>query len=316
MSHIQVAVSIFAKNIDAQRAASCASGGPGYCYCDLLSSGISLECNGYYSPENIMSEIEFHKPQGPIVSLTISNIGYVFNYVPDDFLVGNQIPSVSFQCSHGFAVNQGILTFSANAFRDGSGTCGLAGNLTIQDCNIRQFDTATLTNCNQLQKLAFMDSHVDKIINIPSLDSLKNFTVYSPRQWFYATQKGLSQMSLAPGALLPLLSYLDLSGNSLNDDSIEFVSQLTVIEELHLEGNNFTVVPELTDSFHLHTVSMTLNSTETLISVLLPNPRAQLRSLRATFDSKSQAIHDVISLEGRPNKMCVMCSCPCCLHKL
>ncbi len=285
--------------------ASCASGGPGYCNCFLESNGISLECRGdSYSPEEIRSNLEFYKPYGPIVSLLIYNIDqYKFNYVPDNFLAGNQIPSVDFYCSHSHSVNGGLLIFSSNAFTDGSGVCGLTSNVTFRDCNLRQFDTSTLTNCNQLKNLAFMDSHVDKIIDIPKLESLKNFTVYSPTTWSYATQKGLSQMSLAPGASLPLLSYLDLSGNSLGDDSIQFVSQLTVVEEIHLEGNNFTIVPNLTNLFYLHTVSITLTSsaTETLISIFLPNPRTQLRSLRATFDSfKYQTVHNVASLEGKP----------------
>jgi hypothetical protein len=86
--------------------------------------------------------------------------------------------------------------FSIKAFTDGSGVCGLTGNVTFSDCNLRQYDTSTLANCNQLKNLAFMDSHVDKIINIPTLESLKNFTVYSPTTWNYATQKGLLQMSL------------------------------------------------------------------------------------------------------------------------
>jgi hypothetical protein len=243
--------------------------------------------------------LEFYKPYGPIVSLLVTEIRQsTFNYVPDDFLSGNQIPAVSFQCLHRFSLNNGILMFSNNAFTDASGACGLTGNVTFRDCNLRQFDAATLNNCNRLTNLAFMDSHVDKILNFPTLESLKNFTVYSPTWWDGATQKGLSQMSLAPGALLPHLTYLDLTGNSLEDDSIEFVSQLTVIEEIRLEGNNFTIVPNLTNSFYLHTFSMSLNSTETSISILLPKPRTQLRSLKATFDSNYEAIHDVASLEG------------------
>jgi hypothetical protein len=292
---VQVGLVILANCMTVQ-SASCASGGPGYCYCFLeTSAGISLECSGEnYSPEKIRSNLEFYKPYGPIVSLLIYNIDqYKFNYVPDDFLAGNQISSVTFSCSHYFSVDA-LLMFSISAFTDGSGVCGLTGNVTFRDCNLRQYDTSTLTNCNQLKNLAFMDSHVDKIINIPTLESLKNFTVYSPRLWTGATQKGLSQMSLAPGASLPLLSYLDLSGNSLGDDSIEFVSKQTTIEEIHLEGNNFTVVPNLTDSFYLHTFSVTLNSSASDVSILLPNPRTQLRPFRATFDSSnSQTVYDV-----------------------
>ena len=224
--------------------------------------------------------------------------------MPDDFFAGNRIPSVDFQCLHSHSVNQGILIFNSNAFTDGSGVCGLTGNVTFRDCNLRQFDAAILANCNQLKNLAFMDSHVDKIINIPTLESLKNFTVYSPTTWNDATQKGLSQMSLAPGASFPLLRYFDLSGNSLGDDSIEFVSQLKIVGEIHLEGNNFTIVPKLTHLFYLHTVSMTLTSSATeatLFSIFLPKPRTRSRPLRATFDSFSdQTVHNVASLEGKP----------------
>ena len=57
-----------------------------------------LECSGaYYSPEKIRSNLEFYKPYGPIVSLLIYDIQQsTFNYVPDDFLAGNQIPRVTF----------------------------------------------------------------------------------------------------------------------------------------------------------------------------------------------------------------------------
>jgi Leucine-rich repeat (LRR) protein len=145
-----------------------------------------------------------------------------------------------------------------------------------------------------------MDSHVETLTNIPTLENLKNFTVYSPRLWNGANQRGLSRMTLAPGSSLPQLTYLDLTGNSLKDDSIEFVPQLTTIEELHLEGNNFSVVPNLTDSFYLHTFSVTLNSSASDLSILLPNPRTQLRPLRATFDSSnSQTVYDVTSLQGK-----------------
>ena len=295
---MQVGLVILANCLTVQ-SASCPSGAPRYCGCSLESTGISLQCNGdSYSPENIRSSLEFYKPYGPILSLVIYEIKQsTFNYVPDDFLAGNQIPSVDFECYHSNSVGGGLLMFSINAFKDDSGVCGLTGNVTFSDCNLRQYDTSTLTNCNQLKNLAFMNSHVDKIINIPTLESLKNFTVYSPRLWTGATQKGLSQMSLAPGASLPLLSYLDLSGNSLGDDSIEFVSKQTSIEEMHLEGNNFATVPNLTDCFNLHTFTMTLNSSSS-VSILLPDPRDQAQPLKASFDSTSKTVHDVISLEG------------------
>ncbi|XP_046656503.1 uncharacterized protein LOC124349734 isoform X2 [Daphnia pulicaria] len=192
-----------------------------------------------------------------------------------------------------------LLLFSVNAFTDDSGVCGLTGNVTFSDCNLRQFDTATLKTCNQLEKLAFMDSHVETLTNIPTFESLKNFTVYSPKQWTGATQRGLSRMTLAPDASLPQLTYLDLTGNSLKDDSIEFLAQLTVMEELHLEGNNFAAVPNLTGSFNLHTFSMTLNENATDVSVLLPNPKTQLKTLTVNFySSNSQTVNNITTLEG------------------
>ena len=186
---------------------------------------------------------------------------------------------------------------SIQAFTDSFGECGLTGELIFSNCNLRQFDSAVLKNCKQLNKLAFMDSHVESLIDIPTLGNLKNFTVYSPRQWTGATQRGLSRMTLAPGSSLPQLTYLDLTGNSLEDDSIEFISDETTIEVIHLEGNNFGAVPNLTGSFNLHTFSMALNSSS-LVSILLPNPRTQTRSLNASFYSGSKATNDVALLEG------------------
>jgi Leucine-rich repeat (LRR) protein len=241
----------------------------------------------------------FFQSYGLIVSLAVNGIAQnKFSYVPDDFLVGNQIPSVSFKCNHGFNVNQGILIFSVYAFTDSFGECGLTGDLTFSNCNLRQFDSAVLKNCRQLNKLAFMDSHVESLVDIPTLGSLKNFTVYSPKQWTGANQRGLSRMTLAPGASLPQLTYLDLTGNSLEDDSIEFVSDEKTIEVMHLEGNNFAAVPNLTGSSNLHTFSISLNSSS-LVSILLPNPRDQSRSLNASFYSGSKAINEVALLEGK-----------------
>jgi Leucine-rich repeat (LRR) protein len=105
-------------------------------------------------------------------------------------------------------------------------------------------------------------------------------------------------MTLAPGASLPQLTYLDLTGNSLEDDSIEFVSDEKTIEVMHLEGNNFAAVPNLTGSSNLHTFSISLNSSS-LVSILLPNPRDQSRFLNASFYSGSKAINEVALLEGK-----------------
>ena len=107
-------------------------------------------------------------------------------------------------------------------------------------------------------------------------------------------------MTLAPGASLAQLTYLDLTGNSLKDDSIEFVPQLTAIEELHLEGNNFAAVSNMTAAFYLHTFSMTLNENATDVSVLLPNPKTQLKTLTAIFySSNPRTVNNVTSLKGK-----------------
>jgi hypothetical protein len=148
-----------------------------------------------------------------------------------------------------------------------------------------------------LENIAFINSHVDGLIDIPTLESLRNLTVFTPTFWTGATHQGLSLITLAPGASFPLLNYLDLTGNSLNDDSIEFVSQLTVIEELHLEGNNFASVPNLTDCFNLHTFSKTLNQSSS-VPILLPNPRSQVQSLTATLYSNADGVNEVTALEG------------------
>ncbi|KZS13673.1 Uncharacterized protein APZ42_021042 [Daphnia magna] len=289
---------VFAQLTNAQKA-SCPSV-YSMCYCQVSYPGIILDCDANYdSPESIRERLEFYKPYGPIMSLRIQGIGDYFNYVPDDFLAGNQIPEVKFICSHGHSTKGNMLMLSSRAFTDSTDVCGLTGNVTFSDCNMRDFDSTTLTNCNQLKKLAFMDSHVDRIRNLPTLESLTNFTVYSRSLWSYASQKGLSQITLAPGALLANLTYLDLTGNSLGDDSIEFIPQLRFLQELRLEGNNFTSVTNLTNAIDLHTVSMTLNSSATNVSIWLPNPRSQFRHLSAKFYSiSSSMVYDVALLEG------------------
>lgn len=284
----------------AQQTWTCPSSGSSVCYCNVYVNvpGFKLDCGGRYGPEQIKSQIEFYSSYGPIHTLIISSIEQSsFSYVPDNFLAGVQISDVTFKCFHYNSVNSGLLSFSAYAFTDETGTCGLTGNLTITDCNIRQFYSADLNNCNQLTKLAFVNSHVESIIDIPTLSSLKNFTVYYPLIWNGASQRGLSRLTLASGATLPRLRYLDLTGNSLTDESIQFIPQLTAIEEMHLEGNKFSVVPTLTASFDLHTISMTLSSNSS-VSIQLPNPRTQTRSLNASFYSGNGAANEVDFLDG------------------
>ncbi|XP_057381227.1 uncharacterized protein LOC130703790 [Daphnia carinata] len=270
-----------------------------YCSCYPEGSGFWIECEGDYATAEKMSEaLTFYQSYALIVRFDIIRIKQnVFNYVPDDFLVANQISSVSFQCNHYHNVNDGLLMISVNAFKDSFGECGLTGNLTFRDCNLRQFDAAVLNNCHQLKHLAFVDSHVESLIDFPTLKNLQNFTVYSPRQWTAAPQRGLSRMALAPGASLPLLSYLDLTGNSLEDDSVKFVSQEASMQEMHLEGNHFFSVPNLTNCLNLHTFSTTLDISSS-VSIQLPDPREQLQPLEASFYSSSNTVHEVTSLRG------------------
>lgn len=294
MGYVVLATGVLAQN------PTCPSPNPSsYCRCYPESPGFKVECEGdYATPETMKRALTFYQSYGLIVRFNIIRIKQsVFSYVPDDFLAANQISSVNFECNHYHSVNDGLLMISVNAFKDSFGECGLTGNLTFRDCNLRQFDSAVLNNCNQLKNLAFIDSHVESLIDIPTLKSLNNLTVYSPIQWTNAPQRGLSRLALAPGASLPLVTYLDLSGNSLEDNSIEFVPKQTSIEEMHLEGNNFAAVPNLTDCFNLHTFSMTLNSSSS-VSILLPDPRDQVQPLKATFYSTSKTVYDVISLEG------------------
>lgn len=158
--------------------------------------------------------------------------------------------------------------------------------------------------------MAFIDSHVDNIIEIPTLPSLANFTVYYPQLWSSASQRGLSRLSLARDGQLPRLRYLDLTGNSLTDDSIGFIPQLTTIEELRLETNWFTTVPVLTKALDLHTFSLTLNETNTDVSIQLPNPRTQLRPLTAKlYGSRYTAlVRNVTSIQGRRHRVYVRAS--------
>ena len=274
---------------------------PTGCFCySQGTDGYKIYCrSGYYSytPENVKAALQYYKTYGPVISLYVYDIRQsYFSYVPDDFLVGNQMTNVTFECSHSTSVNNGLLSLSALAFTNG-GTCGLAGNLTFTNCNLRQFYSGVLKNCNKLEKLAFMNSHVESLIDIPTLESLKNFTVYYPLQWTGASQQGLSRMTLASGASLSGLRYLDLSGNSLGNEMMEIVPQLTILEEVHLEGNGFSVIPDLTNAFYLHTYTMTLNSSSN-VSILLPNPRSALRELYATFDS-TYGSYTVMSLQGK-----------------
>ena len=273
---------------------------PAGCFCYAQSTGYTIYCrSGYYgcTPESVKAALQYYKTYGPVISLYVYDIRQsYFSYVPDDFLAGNQMTNVTFECAHSTSVNSGLLSLSDLAFTNG-GMCGLTGNLTFTNCNLRQFYSGVLKNCNKLEKLAFMNSHVESLIDIPTLESLKNFTVYYPLQWTGASQQGLSRMTLATGALLPSLRYLDLLGNSLGDEFMEIVPQLTILEEVHLEGNSFSVIPDLTNAFYLHTHTVTLNSSSN-VSILLPNPRSTVRELYVRFYS-TYGTYNVMSLQGK-----------------
>ncbi|KAK4014480.1 hypothetical protein OUZ56_027003 [Daphnia magna] len=66
---------------------------------------------------------------------------------------------------------------------------------------------------------------------------------------------------------------------------------------MHLEGNHFFSVPNLTNCLNLHTFSTTLNISSS-VSIQLPNPREQLQPLEASFYPSSNTVHEVTSLEG------------------
>ncbi len=80
-----------------------------YCSVDELTNSFQLSCQAsYVTPEVVQVDLRILKELRPISSLAITNIdtNYLFNYVPDDFLVGNSIPSVTFSC--------GLLTLHQN----------------------------------------------------------------------------------------------------------------------------------------------------------------------------------------------------------
>ncbi|XP_057381228.1 uncharacterized protein LOC130703791 [Daphnia carinata] len=298
-SYLLVGFLVLATGAHAQNCPSSSPSGT-RCYCYPQSTGYKIDCDvNYYktSPEQMRNVITYYQSYGNIATLYVYGIGQsFFNYVGDDFLAGSQISNVIFQCSHSSSVNS-MLAFSVGAFTDSQGICGLTGEINFSQCNLRQFYASAFKNCNRLEKVAFMSSHVEGLIDFPTLESLRNLTVFTPIFWTGATQRGLSRLTVVPGSSFPLLNYVDLTGNSLEDDSVQFVSQLRNAEQIYLEGNNFSTVPNLTDCFSLRQFSITLNSSSSS-SILLPKPRSQTRPLLASFYSDSNAVNDVTAFDG------------------
>lgn len=295
---IQVGFLVLATGAHAQNCPPSNPSGTG-CSCYTQTTGYKIECNiNSYgtSPEKIRDAIAYYQSYRNIASLYLYGITQThFNYVGDDFLAGSQISNVTFKCTHSTSVSN-VLLFSVGAFTDSVGVCGLTGEINFSQCNLRQFYASAFKNCNKLEKIAFMSSHVEGLIDVPTLESLRNFTVFTPIFWNGATKRGLSRLTVVPGSSFPLLNYLDLTGNSLEDDSVQFLSELTSVEEVYLEGNNFATAPNLTACYSLNVFSMTLSSNS---SILLPKPRSQTRRLIASFYSASYyAVNDVTAFDG------------------
>lgn len=279
-----------------------------YCHCsvDDLTNSFQLRCptDSYYSvtPEGVQANLRILKELGPISSLAVTDIDTngLFNYVPDDFLVGNSIPSVTFSCSPSYTTSKPPLTFGLDAFRDTStGLCGLTGNLTLNDCNLRQFNGEILDGCNEMTNLGFLNSHIETLNRFPQLESLTNLTVYYGKNWNGATQRGLVNFPVTADKVLRL-SYLDLTGNSLQNDDVDaLIPQFLRLEQLYLEGNNFSSVPDLKNLFYLDTFTILVDDELTEVSVRLPNPRkTALPSLQASVKASPLQTKRIKELTG------------------
>jgi len=109
-------------------------------------------------------------------------------------------------------------------------------------------------------------------------------TVYYGKYWNGASQRGLVNFPVTADQV-PRLSYLDLTGHMLlqGDDVNILIPQLLQLEQLYLEGNNFSNVPDLTNLFYLDIFTILLNDTLPEVSIRLPNPRkTALPSLQAS----------------------------------
>lgn len=298
-AYLIVGFLVLATGAHAQNCPSNPSGTRCFCYQEIFGYRINCDVNynGGTSPEVLRNTVAYYQSYGNIDTLYVYGIKQsFFNYVGDDFLAGGQISNVTFQCDHSLSVNS-MLAFSVGAFTDSQGRCGLTREINFSKCNLRQFYASAFKNCNRLEKITFMSSQVEGLIDIPTLESLRNLTVFTPIVWAGATQRGLSRLTVVPGSSFPLLNYVDLTGNSLQDESVQFISQLSNAEEIYLEGNNLATVPNLTDCFNLRQFSITLNSSSSS-PILLPKPRSQIRPLHASFYSDSNAVNDVTAFDG------------------
>ena len=94
----------------------------------------------------------------------------------------------------------------------------------------------------------------------PQLESLTNLTIYYGQSWSGATQRGLVNFPITADKV-PILSYLDLTDNSLQNDDVDaLIPQLLRLEQLFLEENNFSNVPsDLKNLFYLDIFAILLN---------------------------------------------------------
>jgi len=257
------------------------------CSCYQLTEGLSLQCNGYYYSDSFLDRVQViinSIPYSePIVNLEIRNIRGL-NYVSSDYLNGMQIPQVTFQCYQDYSVSSSQLIFSLSTFQSARGQCTLGSNITIEDCNLRQFNAELFANCDQLESVVLWNNNVEEIIRFPELTNLKNLTVKGGRTWSGATQQGLTKLEIS-SELIPNLVYLDLSTNKLSDGDIGFISQLNNVSQVYLNDNLFSAIPDLTSLYNLETFKISLNKFVPDLSLLLPNPRKPVRYLNITVES-------------------------------
>ena len=85
--------------------------------------------------------------------------------------------------------------------------------------------------------------------------SLTNLTVSYVHSWKGASQIGLIKLPFTVDNMLRL-EYLDLTGNSLeNDDVLSLIPTMTGLKQLYLEGNRISILPEMKNLFSLDHLS-------------------------------------------------------------
>ena len=158
-------------------------------------------------------------------------------------------------CNHFYDTSYGPLDFSIDSFMSNSGVCSLTGNLTIKNCHLHQFNVDMLSKCDQLTGLGFLNSHVESLGRFPVFKSLTNLTVSYVHSWKGASQIGLIKLPFTVDNMLRL-EYLDLTGNSLeNDDVLSLIPTMTGLKQLYLEGNRISILPEMKNLFSLDHLS-------------------------------------------------------------